>query len=183
MNITIPLKDKRLIKDILDVYPYGTKNHLLIAYALYTGLRISDILMANVGDSMAGIWTGKEIKTGKTKVVKLNAKLQGIINYYVASNKLNGTDYLFFSSKDRTKPIGRNRADKIIRYAGDMIGLDTLSAHSLRKTFGYLAYKNGTDISLLMEIFNHSSQAITLRYIGITQDDINAVYDSIDLGI
>jgi len=183
MNITKAIKDKEQIKNLLDVYPYGGKNHLLIAYALYTGLRISDILAANVADSMGGVWIGKEQKTGKTKTVKLNPNLQAIINYYVASNKLISSDYLFFSSKDKSKHIQRNRADKIIRKAGDMIGLDTLSAHSLRKTFGYLAYKNGTDLSLLMEIFNHSSQAITLRYIGITQDDIDEVYNSIDLGI
>lgn len=182
MNTAQPIKDKKQIADLLEVYPYGSKQHLLLAYALYTGLRIGDILEATVADSLQGIWAGQEQKTGKTKIVKLNGKLQGIIKFYVADNKLEGRDYLFFSSKDRGTAIGRNRADKIIRKAGDMIGL-TVSAHSLRKTFGYLAYSNGVDLALLMEIFNHSSQAITLRYIGITQDNINEVYDTIDLGI
>lgn len=182
MKTAQPIKDKKQVTDLLEVYPYGSKQHLLLAYALYTGLRIGDILEANVGDSLKGVWAGQEQKTGKTKIVKLNGKLQGIIKYYVESNGLENSDYLFFSDKDRSTAIGRNRADKIIRKAGDMIGL-VVSAHSLRKTFGYLAYSNGVDLALLMEIFNHSSQAITLRYIGITQDNINEVYDTIDLGI
>lgn len=182
MKTAQAIKDKKQIQDLLEVYPYGSKNHLLIAYALYTGLRIGDILEAKVGDSLQGVWDGREQKTGKGKIVQLNSKLQAIIKYYVASNKLSPSDYLFFSSKDRSKHIERSRADKIIRKAGDMIGL-TVSAHSLRKTFGYLAYSNGVDIALLMEIFQHSSQRITLRYIGITQDNINEVYESIDLGI
>ena len=39
----------------------------------------------------------------------------------------------------------------------------------MRKTFGYHAYKNGVSLELLMDIFNHSTQAMTLRYIGITE--------------
>ena len=63
-----------------------------------------------------------------------------------------------------------------------MIGI-TLSAHSLRKTFGYISYKNGTDLSILMWVFNHSSVATTLRYIGITQDEIDNVYTNTRIGI
>lgn len=182
MNIAEPMRDKKQIQDVMGVYKVGTKNHLLIAYCIHTGLRISDVLKANVRDSLLGVWTGQEQKTGKTKVVNLHVKLRRLIQEYVAANDLKDTDYLFFSSKNKAEPIKRNRADKIIRHAGDMIGI-TLSAHSLRKTFGYLAYKNGTDLSLLMELFNHSEQSITLRYIGITQESINAVYQEIDIGL
>ena len=73
------------------------------------------------------------------------------------------------------------QAHRIIAKAGDMIGV-TLSAHSLRKTFGYMAYTQGVDISLLQSIFQHSSQAVTLRYIDITQENINEVYKKINLG-
>lgn len=182
MNVAEPIKNKTQLSEVMGVYPEGTKNHLLLAYCLLTGLRISDVLTAKVGDSTAGVWRGKEQKTGKTKTFILNTRLTRLINEYVSKNQLNDDDYLFFSSKNKAEPIKRNRADKIIRHAGDMIGI-TLSAHSLRKTFGYMAYKNGTDIALLMELFNHSKQSITLRYIGITQDNINAVYQSIDIGI
>ncbi|MYL43610.1 MULTISPECIES: tyrosine-type recombinase/integrase [Virgibacillus] len=76
--------------------------------------------------------------------------------------KLEEGDYLFYSNKDRSKPISRVQAHRIVAKAGDMVGI-TLSCHSLRKTFGYMAYKNDVDLSLLQYIFNHSSQAITLN--------------------
>lgn len=182
MNIAEPIKDKKLLAEVMDVYESGTKNHLLLAYALYTGLRISDILDTKVSDIEDGFIKLYEQKTGKAKTVKLNSKLHLLLNNFIHANKLGSEDYIFFSNKDKADHIKRSRADKIIRHAGDMVGV-RLSAHSLRKTFGYLAYKSGTDISLLMQIFNHSSASVTLRYIGITQDNINNVYDSIEIGI
>lgn len=43
----------------------------------------------------------------------------------------------------------------------------------MRKTFGYHYYKKTKDVALLMDLFNHSSQSVTLRYIGINQDVMN----------
>ena len=40
----------------------------------------------------------------------------------------------------------------------------------MRKTFGYHQYKNKKDVAMLMTLFNHASPDITLRYIGIQQD-------------
>lgn len=47
----------------------------------------------------------------------------------------------------------------------------------MRKTFGYHHYKQFRDVALLQTIFNHSAPSITLRYIGITQEEINKSYD------
>ncbi|WP_436242946.1 tyrosine-type recombinase/integrase [Paenibacillus sp. LjRoot56] len=56
-----------------------------------------------------------------------------------------------------------------------------MGTHTLRKTFGYFAYKAGTDIVLLQQIFNHSSPSVTLRYIGILQDDMDNVIINLNL--
>uniref|UniRef100_UPI000836C969 tyrosine-type recombinase/integrase n=1 Tax=Amphibacillus sediminis TaxID=360185 RepID=UPI000836C969 len=154
----------------------------MLAYSLNTGLRISDILRANVKDSIEGVWRDREEKTNKEKIIQLNAKLQLLIRDYVEANKLQKDDYLFYSNKNRKKPISRVQAHRIVAHAGEMIGV-TLSCHSLRKTFGYMAYNQGVDLSLLQYIFNHSSQAVTLRYIGITQDEANKVTSGLSIGI
>lgn len=182
MNTAQPITDNKLIKDIMEVYYKGSKQYLLLAYSLNTGLRISDILKSTVKDSLAGIWKSREQKTNKEKLVELNPKLQLLIRDYVQAEGLTEGDYLFYSNKDRTKPISRVQAHRIVAYAGDMVGI-TLSCHSLRKTFGYIAYKSGVDLALLQYIFNHSSQAVTLRYIGITQDEANRVTTGLSIGI
>ena len=48
----------------------------------------------------------------------------------------------------------------------------------MRKTFGYHHYQQNHDVALLQKIFNHSSPAITLRYIGIAQEEINKSYNN-----
>lgn len=51
--------------------------------------------------------------------------------------------------------------------------MDNIGTHTLRKTFGYFHYKRYKDVALLQQLFNHASPSITLRYIGITQDEID----------
>lgn len=73
--------------------------------------------------------------------------------------------------------IGRVQAYRIIPTAAEALDFNTnVSCHSLRKTFGYHAWKSGASPTVLMEIFNHSNYAITRRYLGVTQDDKDEVY-------
>jgi len=90
--------------------------------------------------------------------------------------------FLFSSRKGNNRPISRVQAYRIINEACRIAKIKgSIGTHTLRKTFGYWAYKQGIDITLLMRIFNHSSPAITLRYIGITQEEINEVYINLNL--
>lgn len=64
-------------------------------------------------------------------------------------------------------------AYKILMAAAEHVGLDDIGIHTLRKTFGYHFYRQTKDVAILQEIFNHSDQRTTLRYIGINQDAMN----------
>ena len=66
---------------------------------------------------------------------------------------------------------------------GMEMGRDDFGTHTMRKTFGYHYYRQTHDIATLMAIFNHSSQQITKRYIGITEDEINESLDKFRLGL
>ncbi|WP_072169790.1 tyrosine-type recombinase/integrase [Propionispora sp. 2/2-37] len=71
---------------------------------------------------------------------------------------------------------------KIINNAARSIGItEKIGTHTLRKTFGYHAYQSGVSIGVIQKLFNHSAPSITLRYIGITQDDLDNVYLNLNL--
>jgi len=71
------------------------------------------------------------------------------------------------------------QAYRILNHSAKSIGLNEIGTHSMRKSFGYHYYKKTKDIALLMELFNHSSQTVTLRYIGISQDVLNNSINSV----
>ena len=49
-------------------------------------------------------------------------------------------------------------------------------AHTLRKTFGYIQRtKFGVGFEVLCRRFNHSSPAITMRYLGITDQEVYSI--------
>ena len=89
---------------------------------------------------------------------------------------------LFAGQKDRTSHISRQQAYRIIKKAADYASLpEHISCHSLRKTFGYHAWKKGTPPAVIMTIYNHSSLDITKRYLSIDQDDKDKVFLEINL--
>ena len=154
---------------------------MLIYYLLHTGLRISDTLTARVG-ARNGTRILKEQKTGKRKALPINDNLAEKISMYAMQNGLTDDDYIFFSDSQPSDHIKRNRAYQILRHAGEMLDIQ-LSAHTLRKTYGYLQYstyestdgQQGASLPELMSLFNHSTPEITLRYIGIEQETLDDI--------
>lgn len=181
MELTKAIKDIDMINEVLDVYPKYSKNYMLIYYLLHTGLRISDTLTARVSDRN-GMRILKEQKTGKRKALPINDNLAEKISMYAMQNSLTDDDYIFFSDRQPSDHIKRNRAYQILRHAGEMLGVQ-LSAHTLRKTYGYLQYstyertdgQQGASLPELMSLFNHSTPEITLRYIGIEQETLDDI--------
>lgn len=66
--------------------------------------------------------------------------------------------------------------------AAEHFGIEErIGTHTLRKTFGYHYYLKTHDVGTLMKLFNHSSETVTLCYIGITDDTLASVYKDVDL--
>ena len=177
-----PVRDKAKIKQM---YQYlnnkDPKYGLMLKFGLNTGLRISDILPLKVKDvlntngNFHDYLIIKEKKTGKEKKIKLNDTLRGNIVAYVKREKLKCDDNLFASQKGNH--IGRVQAYRVLKAASYMVGIENFGTHSLRKTWGYWTYKASKyNVGLIMDTFNHSSQWITLRYIGVNQDQKDELY-------
>lgn len=155
------------------------RDYFLFVMGINTGLRISDLLPLRVGDVRGKSHiTLKEKKTGKTKRFKINYDLQDTIEDY--TKNMDNDDYLF-KSKRSNKPIQRVQAYKILNKAAEKCGIVEIGTHTLRKTFGYHFYKKTKDVAMLQDIFNHSAPSVTLRYIGISQDEIDKAIDDFSL--
>lgn len=172
MNFVEPIRDADVFHDIqATLKKRNSRDYVLIMTGTYTGLRISDILKLKVKDVRNKKYIDlKEQKTGKRNLIEINPTLRKVYKEYCA--EMNEDDYLFRKSKINN-PISRNRAWRIMKDIGDEFGVEHLGTHTLRKTFGFHYYKQTGDIATLMQMFNHSKESITLKYIGITQDKMN----------
>lgn len=160
---------------------FDIRYYTIFIIGLYSGLRISDILGLNDSDVKDKTYIEvTEQKTGKSKRFPLNEEVQQVIKDYLNWKSKKG---IWSFSKDALfvgKQHGRIEKSQVwrnIKRAIDDLGIDgNFGTHTMRKTFGYHHYKQNHDVALLQKIFNHSSPFITLRYIGIEQEEINESY-------
>lgn len=123
----------------------------------------------------------REKKTNKFKDFPLSDNAKSALKEYLKTREYKLNEPLFISRKNKGFLL-RQQAYRIINNVANEVGIkEKIGTHTLRKTFGYHAYNNGYDIALIQKLFNHSSPSTTLRYIGITQEEIDDVYLSLDL--
>ncbi|TNO67015.1 site-specific integrase [Bacillus cereus] len=169
MNFVQPIRNPEQIQQIKEyLKEKNERNYILFVMGINTGLRISDILKLRVGDLKGSHISMREMKTGKQKRIQITATLKRELKWYIGDMEDN--EYLIKSRQGKNRPIGRSMAYKILSTTAAKFGLDEIGTHTLRKTFGYHMYMQTKNIALLMEIFNHSSERVTLRYIGVNQD-------------
>ena len=160
------------------------KMSLLIALGCFTGLRISDILALRWEQILSTEeFSIIEKKTGKKRTLRLNPQLQQHIQECYEHIQPIGVKAPILVSQKGTiftiQAINRIFKDIKKKYK---VKIKNFSCHSLRKTFGRQVYNMNSDSSelalvKLMELFNHSSIAITKRYLGLRQEEILQTYD------
>lgn len=169
MNFVQPIRDPEQIQQIKEyLKEKNERNYILFVMGINTGLRISDILKLKVGDVQGSHISMREMKTGKQKRIQITSSLKRELKWFNEGREVE--EYLLKSRKGKNRPIGRSMAYKILKSIAAEFGLDEIGTHTLRKTYGYHMYMQTKNIALLMEIFNHSSEKVTLRYIGVNQD-------------
>lgn len=188
MSATQPIKNHHKLTEFRNYYRdthFKPRNYALIVLGLNSALRISDILSLNwenVYDEQTGSYREhirvREKKTGKENILLLNRPCIDALELYRKTLKtFSGHLPIFASQKCPGERISRSQAFRIIKNAASQCRLDEhISCHSLRKTFGYHAWQNGTPPALLMSIYNHSSYEITKRYLCIDQFEKDEVY-------
>lgn len=195
MNFVEPIRNRKKIAQIKNLLR-GKKRYrdlLLFVVGVNSALRISDLLQLRInhfldeqGKVKQRFWI-KEQKRGKRHEVVVNASIREALDEYLLAFPVIGVDrnnFVFFNSKayDHSESIKRGQVWKFITSICREVGLSgNFGTHSLRKTWGYHARMQGVDLALIMHKLNHESIAYTKRYLGITDDELQAVAKRLNL--
>lgn len=191
VNSVEPIRDRKKLAEILeglerDKTEHGKRLYLLFATLYYTGLRVCDVIKLQKKHVMGMYLITTEQKTGKVQRLLLPQDLRDIYDIRLAD--LGDDDYLFKSRKRR--PDGTDRhittrdAGYDMKIVKERFSLNfPFACHSLRKTHGYMRYKwEGDTIETLRQHFNHSTEAVTRRYIGIDEEERNKKLANLSAG-
>lgn len=195
MNTAQPIKDLQELEEFKSYYMRANpnmRNYALLTMGLNTALRISDLLALRWEDvldfsknEILGHICLVEQKTKKKSSIYMNSSVRHALVMYrddmeSKQKYFRPEQYLFLSQKKM--PISRTQAWRIIKKAAIGCHIEgVISPHSMRKTFGYHAWKQGVPPTLLMDVYNHSSYKITKRYLGIGQDDRDEVFKNVHI--
>lgn len=188
-----PIRDREQIEAMKEYFKakpqLAERDYLIFMLGLASAMRINDILHLSIDQ----VWDGsrprkviytRERKTGKVKQFAVSHNLEAAINDYMQTidPATPGTHYLLPSRSGENRPLTRQQAYNILKNAAVATGTEgRISPHSMRKTWGYHAYKMKVPLPLIMEALNHSSVEETMIYLGITQDELNEVYRELNL--
>ena len=205
-----PFTTEEEIKAMIDVYneriekasnnnqrQIACRNKMLFLIGINLSLRISDLITLKwnffLKDDMTfrdsyKIQPKKTKKTGKFVTLYFNDVVKKAIVEYVEQYPIEDMNDFIFKSRKGDKAIAEKSVWDIIVNVATEAGIEkNVRTHSLRKTFGYHIWHNAEDkekaLVMLMVIFNHSSIATTKKYIGIMNEEIESVFNSLNLGI
>lgn len=187
MNFVEPIRDIKKIQTMKTILRGNPRNELLFVLGINSALRVSDLLGLKVTDvldeshNLKNAVILKERKTGKTKRFPLNESVRNALKRYFKTRPLRETDAPLFPSRSGGGALTRKQAWAILQQAGKSIGLDNIGTHSLRKTFGYHVYRKTNDLAMVQQLLGHSNSCDTLRYIGITQEQLFDAYLDLNL--
>lgn len=174
MNFLQPIRSLAKIKELKNYFrERSMRNYVLFLTGICTGMRIGDILRLRVRDVQGTYIAIRQQKTGKRMFLYIRPELQRAFRDYCRGK--DGQEYLFVSRRGNNKPIGRSMAYKLLRQAADHCGVEHITPNSLRKTFGWHLYRQTKDVAMLMQIFGHAHRGVTMRYLGIVQDELDRV--------
>lgn len=133
------------------------------------GMRIEDILRLRLQDIIRDGDRYRlditEQKTGKKRTFTVPFPVYNYLRVYAIDNDIPATAKLF--------PITERAVQKHLQTVCRYLGYDMIGTHSFRKFFATEIYKNNNyNIVLVQQLLQHSSTAVTQRYIGISSAEI-----------
>lgn len=201
-QLVLPIKDSQILHQVLetlrDDFKYGRRNYTIFQVGKATLLRVSDVISlkkSDVFDDQDQIMKNAYIvdkKTKKQNTLYLRPVKTDLLVYqnwlmkYQMQHpdvKVYDSPWLFPSFANPDKHISGHTYYEIMQKVGDLLGLNYLGTHTMRKTGAYRVYEQSNhNIGLVMKLLNHSSEAVTLNYLGLDQETREMILDNIDFG-
>lgn len=189
MNVVEPIRDpKKILAIKRNLKEEGNpRNYLLFVAGVNLALRISDLCSLKVKDildkqgNIREFIHLKEKKTKRQVKIKLNNTVKEALNYFLDKARITDPEQYLFKSERGNRALDRIRAWGLIQKWTKEVGLESerYGTHTLRKTWGYQARKQGVSIEKINEKLGHKSVIVTKRYIGISQEEINLLEEEI----
>ena len=193
-QVVLPIKDSNVLHEVQDTllnnFQFGRRNYTIFQVGKATLLRVSDLLALRRNENFDDDGSIKKTayirdkKTNKPNTLYLKPVKQDLQDYYAWLQKNNiRSEWLFPSTTHHDRHITEKQFYKIMAKVGDLLGINYLGTHTMRKTGAYRVYtQSNYNIGLVMTLLNHSSEAMTLKYLGLDQVSREKMLDQIDFG-
>lgn len=195
-QLVLPIKDSYVLSEVQDTllhnFRAGVRNYTIFQVGKATLLRVSDVLrlkQSDVFDDNGEIKRHafiKDKKTGKQNTLYLRPVMNDLTNYenwLVQKNYYQQTTWLFPSTRNPQKHIDERNYYDIMFKTGKLLNIPYLGTHTMRKTGAYMVYvQSNYNIGLVMKLLKHSSEAVTLAYLGLDQKTTENLLDKINFG-
>lgn len=164
MNWVAPIKDEETLKRYeMELMELDEKYFIMFRLGVGTGLQVQELLKLSVKDVRGKDSLTVYLGTKKVKrTYRFEDDVKDVINKYTEGK--DGNLPLFLGHK--SKAISREQAYRAMKAAGQKLGLGSVGAQTMRKTFAWKYYKNTGDIAYLTHLLNHASPSVTFRFIG-----------------
>ncbi|MBD5806242.1 site-specific integrase [Limosilactobacillus walteri] len=191
-QVVLPIKDSNILHEVQDTllnnFRFGRRNYTIFQVGKATLLRVSDVLALRRNEIFDNDGTIKknayirDKKTDKPNILYLKPVKQDLLEYHAWLQENNiQSEWLFPSTAHQDRHITEKQFYKIMAKTGDLLGINYLGTHTMRKTGAYRVYtQSNYNIGLVMSLLNHSSEAMTLKYLGLDQVSREKMLDQID---
>lgn len=178
----------------------ASRNKLLFLIGINVGLRASDLVTLRYSffydydddgtlrfKEFYTLQPKKQRKAKKFVKLFFNNTVKKALTDYIEQYPFESIDDYLFYSQEGDGAITTCTLWRIIKGAAKEAGLSqNVGSHTLRKTWGKFCFEQAEDktkaLVILQKCFNHSSQMTTLKYLGLLDEDIKDMYESVEIG-
>lgn len=175
----------------------STMESIIMLLMANTGLRREELVKLKHRNiqGMPVLVQIKGAKGNKSRDIELSLDVSKKLNELLTTLsrqkgvEFNGNDYVVQSTSNRTKgkrqlkPVTLSAINVRLAKLGERAGIESLTPHSLRRTFATMLYHNGATIDDISIILGHKDTATTRKYLGKEIERFISSRNTLNVGV